>query len=84
MSCHVRNVYVVTGDLTMDLTRMPRGAKSSKTCTIDLMKIDGSVPTVSIFKMKHMKGWWPFIVNTEEEEAELAVRTVFELIYYDC
>lgn len=52
---------------------MPRGAKTAKTCTLDLMKQDGSIPQVSFFKMKHMKGFWPFVVNTDEEEAELAV-----------
>ena len=61
------------GDLTLDLTRMPRGAKSAKTCTLDMLKQDGSVPQVSFFKIKHMKGFWPFTVNTEEEEIELAV-----------
>ncbi|KXJ13200.1 Otoferlin [Exaiptasia diaphana] len=67
------------GDLCLDLTRMPRGAKTAKTCTLDLMKQDGSIPQVSFFKMKHMKGFWPFIVNTEEEEAELAGKVEAEL-----
>ncbi|KAK3744957.1 hypothetical protein QZH41_000287 [Actinostola sp. cb2023] len=66
-------------DLCLDLTRMPRGAKTSKTCTLDLMRQDGTVPQVSFFKMKHMKGFWPFIVNTEEEEAELAGKVEAEL-----
>ena len=62
-----------TGDLTLDLTRMPRGAKSAKTCTLDLLKQDGSVPQISFFKIKHIKGFWPFTVNTDEEVPELAV-----------
>ena len=40
---------------------MPRGAKTAKTCNLDTTKCD---KTVSIFKVKHMKGWWPFAVNT--------------------
>lgn len=40
---------------------MPRGAKTAKTCNLDTMKCD---KTVSVFKVKHMKGWWPFAVNT--------------------
>ncbi|XP_068680925.1 otoferlin-like isoform X8 [Montipora foliosa] len=67
------------GDLTLDLTRMPRGAKSAKTCTLDMLKQDGSVPQVSFFKIKHMKGFWPFTVNTEEEEIELAGKVEAEL-----
>lgn len=70
---HPKFVFVLSGDLCLDLTRMPRGAKTAKSCTLDLMKQDGSIPQVSFFKMKHMKGFWPFIVNTEEEVAELAV-----------
>ena len=61
---------------------MPRGAKTAKTCTLDLMKQDGSIPQVSFFKMKHMKGFWPFIVNTEEEEAELAVSERKKVKFY--
>ncbi|XP_067033730.1 otoferlin-like isoform X2 [Acropora muricata] len=67
------------GDLTLDLTRMPRGAKSAKTCTLDMFKQDGTIPQVSFFKIKHMKGFWPFTVNTEEEEMELAGKVEAEL-----
>ena len=49
---------------------MPRGAKTSKTCSLDTMKVD---KTVSIFKVKHMKGWWPFAVNT----GEISIDTLF-------
>lgn len=71
------HLTVLTGDLTLDLTRMPRGAKSAKTCTLDLMKQDGSVPQISFFKIKHIKGFWPFVVNTDEEVPELAVSWLF-------
>lgn len=70
-------LLVSSGDLTLDLTRMPRGAKSAKTCTLDMFKQDGTIPQVSFFKIKHMKGFWPFTVNTEEEEMELAVGRLF-------
>lgn len=63
------------------MTRMPRGAKTAKTCTLDLMKQDGTIPQVNFFKMKHMKGFWPFIVNTEEEEAELAVSDIVNFLF---
>jgi len=58
---------------------MPRGAKTAKTCSLDTMKCD---KFVSIFKVKHMKGWWPFAVNTDLEEIELAgkVETELELL----
>lgn len=63
------------GALTLDLNRFPRGAKNSKQCTLDMLKTDGSVPQMSIFKHKRVKGWWPFHVKNEgEEEMELTVR----------
>ena len=71
------HLTALSGDLTLDLTRMPRGAKSAKTCTLDLMKQDGSVPQISFFKIKHIKGFWPFVVNTDEEVPELAVSCFF-------
>ena len=76
--------YFLSGDLTLDLTRMPRGAKSAKTCTLDLMKQDGSVPQISFFKIKHIKGFWPFVVNTDEEVPELAVSCFFSFVTSLC
>ena len=55
------------------MNRFPRGAKSSKLCTLDMLKTDGSVPQVSLFKHKRVKGWWPFHVKNEGEEMELTV-----------
>lgn len=57
----------------MDLNRFPRGAKSSKLCTLDMLKQEGNVPMVNIFKQKRVKGWWPFYVKKENEEMELTV-----------
>ena len=54
---------------------MPRGAKSVKTCSLDMVKTDANVPHVSLFKLRHIKGWWPFTVNTDLEEIELSVST---------
>lgn len=76
------HLTALSGDLTLDLTRMPRGAKSAKTCTLDLMKQDGSVPQISFFKIKHIKGFWPFVVNTDEEVPELAVSCFFFCLVY--
>lgn len=61
------------GALTLDLNRFPRGAKNSKLCTLSMLKNDGSVPTVNIFKQKRIKGWWPFYVKKENDEMELTV-----------
>ncbi|CAB0012221.1 unnamed protein product [Nesidiocoris tenuis] len=71
------------GAITLDLNMFPRGAKSAKLCTLDMLKTDGSVPVVNIFKAKRVKGWWPFYVKKENEEMELTparrfVHVVFE------
>ncbi|KAE9538073.1 hypothetical protein AGLY_006045 [Aphis glycines] len=67
------------GALTLDLNNFPRGAKSSKLCTLDMLKSDGSVPMVNIFKQKRVKGWWPFYVKKENEEMELTGKVEAEL-----
>lgn len=61
------------GAITLDLNRFPRGAKNSKLCSLSMLKTDGSVPTVNIFKQKRIKGWWPFYVKKENEDMELTV-----------
>ena len=61
------------GAMTLDLNRFPRGAKNSKLCTLGMLKTDGSVPLINIFKQKRVKGWWPFYVKKENEDMELTV-----------
>ncbi|XP_046390175.1 otoferlin-like isoform X2 [Ischnura elegans] len=67
------------GAITLDLNRFPRGAKSSKLCTLDMLKTDGSVPMVNIFKQKRVKGWWPFYIKKENEEMELTGKVEAEV-----
>ncbi|XP_018569831.1 otoferlin-like [Anoplophora glabripennis] len=67
------------GAITLDLNRFPRGAKSSKLCTLDMLKTDGSVPMVNIFKQKRVKGWWPFFVKKDNEEMELTGKVEAEI-----
>ncbi len=38
------------GSITLDLNRFPRGAKTAKLCTLDMLKTDGSVPVINLFK----------------------------------
>ncbi|XP_076264991.1 otoferlin-like isoform X1 [Rhynchophorus ferrugineus] len=67
------------GAITLDLNRFPRGAKSSKLCTLDMLKLDESVPMVNIFKQKRVKGWWPFYVKKDNEEMELTGKVEAEI-----
>ncbi|CAK1554752.1 unnamed protein product [Leptosia nina] len=67
------------GALTLDLNRFPRGAKSSKLCTLDMLRSDGSVPMVNIFKQKRIKGWWPFYTKRDNEEMELTGKVEAEI-----
>jgi len=68
------------GAITLDLNRFPRGAKNSKLCSLSMLKTDGSVPMVNIFKQKRIKGWWPFYVKKENEDMELTVNITDTLI----
>jgi len=54
------------GDAILNLTKLPSPAKTGKACTMDML-LDGK-PTASIFKIKHCRGWWPFIVNPEDDD----------------
>lgn len=69
----------ISGAITLDLNRFPRGAKSSKLCTLDMLKTDGSVPVVNIFKQKRVKGWWPFFIKKDNEEMELTGKVEAEI-----
>ncbi|CAG2067097.1 unnamed protein product, partial [Timema podura] len=61
------------GSLVLNLLRLPRGAKSPKHCTLDVMAPDA--PTFNLFKIKRTKGWWPFEgVDEKTGERTLAVR----------
>ena len=50
----------------MPLTKIPVCAKSAKACGLDMLEPD--FPTASVIKAKHMKGWWPFQVNPEDDD----------------
>ncbi|XP_014369899.2 otoferlin-like [Papilio machaon] len=67
------------GAITLDLNRFPRGAKSSKLCTLEMLRNDGTVPMVNIFKQKRVKGWWPFHIKRDTEEMELTGKVEAEI-----
>ncbi|KAK9679677.1 C2 domain [Popillia japonica] len=46
------------GSMALDLRRMPRCARSSKKCTLELLK--PHAPQINLFKIKRIRGWWPF------------------------
>uniref|UniRef100_A0AAY4BAX5 C2 domain-containing protein n=1 Tax=Denticeps clupeoides TaxID=299321 RepID=A0AAY4BAX5_9TELE len=70
------------GAIELDLNRFPRGAKTAKQCSIDMVQNEQELPTISIFKQKRVKGWWPFILYCEclqgKVEAELHLITAEE------
>ena len=54
------------GDAILYLTKLPSPAKSGKQCKMDMLQ--PNKPTASIFKIKKCRGWWPFIVNPEDDD----------------
>lgn len=48
----------VVGELTLNLSRMPRGSSVSKKCTLKLL--EPQLPTVNLFKITRTRAWWPF------------------------
>ena len=61
------------GAITLDLNHFPRGAKTVKQCSLDMLKTDGSVPMMNLFKQKRTKGWWPMYIKTDTDVCELQV-----------
>ena len=61
------------GAITLDLTKFPRGARAASLCTLDMLRTDGSVPTINLFKQKRTKGWWPFSAKNDNNEQMLQV-----------
>lgn len=62
-----------SGAIELDLNRFPRGAKTAKQCTLDMVLNEQDMPMVNIFKQKRIKGWWPFIARDENDEMEITV-----------
>ena len=58
------------GAITLDLNRFPRGAKTAKLCSLDMLKTDGTIPMINLFKQKRTKGWWPLYIKTEDRSEE--------------
>ena len=56
------------GSIMLDLNKFPRGAKTAKQCNLGMLKTDGTVPTMSLFKQKRTKGWWPMYAQDENDE----------------
>lgn len=38
-----------------------------------MIRNEQELPTISIFKQKRVKGWWPFVSRDENDEMELTV-----------
>lgn len=66
--------FLLPGAIELDLNRFPRGAKTSKQCTLEMVTNEAELPMISIFKQKRVKGWWPFVARDENDELEVTVR----------
>nr|XP_046154707.1 otoferlin-like isoform X1 [Oncorhynchus gorbuscha] len=67
------------GAIELDLNRFPRGAKTAKQCSINMVQNQAELPCISIFKQKRVKGWWPFVARDENDEMELTGKVEAEL-----
>ncbi|ELU05062.1 hypothetical protein CAPTEDRAFT_184805 [Capitella teleta] len=59
------------GSVVLDMNRIPKPAKNLKNCSLKMLKKDGSVPTLNLFKNKRCKGWWPMSVKEPDGELKL-------------
>uniref|UniRef100_A0A8C1WU02 Otoferlin n=1 Tax=Cyprinus carpio TaxID=7962 RepID=A0A8C1WU02_CYPCA len=67
------------GAIELDLNRFPRGAKTAKQCSIDMVINEQDMPMVNLFKQKRIKGWWPFVARDENDELEITGKVEAEL-----
>ncbi|CAB1335532.1 unnamed protein product [Coregonus sp. 'balchen'] len=67
------------GAIELDLNHFPRGAKTAKQCSINMVLNEQDIPMVSIFKQRRIKGWWPFLARDENDEFELTGKVEAEL-----
>ncbi|XP_051629726.1 otoferlin [Manacus candei] len=67
------------GAIELDLNRFPRGAKTSKQCSLEMVTKEAELPMISIFKQKRVKGWWPFVARDENDELEITGKVEAEL-----
>lgn len=58
---------------------MPRGAKSPGRCT---EPPSDKVPRINLFKVKKIRGWWPFI-SMENNKNTTVVNIIYILLYYE-
>ena len=68
------------GSITLDLCKFPRGAKTAKQCNLGMLRTDGSVPTMNLFKQKRTKGWWPMYAKDENDELMLQGKVGLEMV----
>ena len=64
--------------MNLNLNKMPRPARDVKKCSMKLLKRDGSVPTLNLFKQKKVKGWWP-MAATDEATGEESLVVSFDM-----
>ncbi|KAM7380163.1 hypothetical protein PAMP_003476 [Pampus punctatissimus] len=67
------------GTVELDLHGFPRGAKTAKSCKVDLLTM--RTERISIFQQKRARGWWPFCKSGEltgKVEAEFHLVTAEE------
>ncbi|GBN85055.1 Otoferlin [Araneus ventricosus] len=67
------------GTISLDLNRFPRGAYSASLCTLDMLRRDGTVPQMSIFKQTCVKGWWPVTARKNRGETRLTGKIEAEI-----
>ena len=79
-----------TGTLELKLQSMPKAAKRSKKCTLDMLPDTGEqqskrrrrpLKIVSLFEQKRLRGFWPCYRSNEMGQRELTVLTHYVTVY---
>lgn len=79
-------VITLSGQLELNLNKMPKPAKNARRCGLHQLPGVGEhskrhVETVSLFDLKRTNGWWP-AEGTDDGEQILAVRHSMYNVYF--
>ncbi|KAL3320007.1 Dysferlin, limb girdle muscular dystrophy 2B (Autosomal recessive), partial [Cichlidogyrus casuarinus] len=72
------------GEIVIPLAKIPRGATSPNAC--GLHQLEETCPTISLFRQRHLRGWWPVTIFDEDLDETLVqgkVEVEFRLLTSD-
>lgn len=71
------------GSVQLNLARMIPGAETARNCRLSMLSKNKNRPTVNLFKVKNLRGWWPMAVFEGDKPGRLAVNSQQKHLFYN-